>query len=146
GNQWLLIRGGNDLRGISKKLDDTSALSGKSMKQLSVNGKVWQSNRPETNGKSVFRSRRAQSQALEKNRPANSHSLKFIEPMKAKLVDSPPAGDWVYEIKFDGFRALAMKAGENVQLLSRNEKDLGAKFPEVAESVAGLKADDVIID
>jgi bifunctional non-homologous end joining protein LigD len=66
--------------------------------------------------------------------------------MKARLVDSPPQGDWFYEIKFDGFRALALKDGRNVQLFSRNEKDFNEKFPEVADAVAEIKADDAIID
>ena len=43
--QWLLIRGTDNMRPVSKKMDDTSALSGKSMKQLSTNGAVWQSKR-----------------------------------------------------------------------------------------------------
>ena len=30
----------------------------------------------------------------------------FVEPMKAKLVDSMPTGDWIYEIKFDGYVAI----------------------------------------
>ena len=33
----------------------------------------------------------------------------FVEPMKAKLVGSMPAGNWIYEIKFDGYRALALR-------------------------------------
>ena len=41
--QWLLIKGGEDLKPIPKTLDDTSALSGKTMAQLSANGAVWQS-------------------------------------------------------------------------------------------------------
>ena len=49
----------------------------------------------------------------------------FVEPMKAKLVDSMPTGDWVYEIKFDGYRALALRGGHETRVLSRNEKDLG---------------------
>jgi bifunctional non-homologous end joining protein LigD len=66
--------------------------------------------------------------------------------MKARLADSPPAGDWTYEIKFDGFRALALKNAAGTQLLSRNEKDLAEKFPEVAAAVAALGVDDAIID
>ena len=50
--------------------------------------------------------------------------------MKAKLVDSMPSGDWIYEIKFDGYRALALRGGSETRLLSRNQKDLGSKFPE----------------
>jgi len=32
----------------------------------------------------------------------------FVEPMKAKLIGSMPSGDWIYEIKFDGYRAMAV--------------------------------------
>jgi bifunctional non-homologous end joining protein LigD len=70
----------------------------------------------------------------------------FIEPMKAKLVERPQPGDWIYEIKLDGFRALAIKNGAGVQLLSRNKKDLAGKFPEVARAIAKIKARDAIID
>ena len=66
--------------------------------------------------------------------------------MKALLVESPPRGDWLYEIKFDGFRAIALKGGSEARLLSRNEKDFGAKFPEVLESISELNAKDAVID
>ena len=55
----------------------------------------------------------------------------FVEPMKAKLVGSMPSGDWIYEIKFDGYRALALRGGSETRILSRNQKDLGIKFAEV---------------
>jgi bifunctional non-homologous end joining protein LigD len=75
-----------------------------------------------------------------------SSPLKFIEPMKARLVENSPTGDWLYEIKFDGFRALALKSGDEVQLLSRNEKDFSEKFPEIFDAVKSLKIDDAILD
>ena len=52
----------------------------------------------------------------------------FVEPMKAKLVGSTPVGAWINEIKFDGYRALGLRAGGETRILSRNEKDLGSKF------------------
>jgi bifunctional non-homologous end joining protein LigD len=70
----------------------------------------------------------------------------FLEPMKARLVERPLPGDWIYEIKHDGFRALAIKNGSDLQLLSRNQKELGGKFPEVARAVGKIKAKDFIID
>src|SRR5262245_50826457 len=45
--EWLLIRGKDNMKPVSKKMDDTSALSGKSMKELSGSTKVWNSNRSE---------------------------------------------------------------------------------------------------
>jgi bifunctional non-homologous end joining protein LigD len=48
-----------------------------------------------------------------KSKPAASARLPdFVEPMKAKLVGSMPSGgDWIYEIKFDGYQALALRGG-----------------------------------
>src|SRR5213593_1871438 len=71
----------------------------------------------------------------------------FIEPMKAKLVEKPPAtGDWIYELKFDGIRLIAVRADKKVSLLSRNQNDLSARFPEVAEAVKNLAARECVID
>jgi bifunctional non-homologous end joining protein LigD len=71
----------------------------------------------------------------------------FVEPMKVKLVGSMPSGvGWIYEIKFDGYRALALRGGSETRILSRNQKDLGAKFPEVKDSIAALDLQDAIID
>src|ERR1700730_11101649 len=66
--------------------------------------------------------------------------------MKAELVGSMPSGEWVYEIKFDGYRALALCGGNETRVLSRNQKDLGSKFPEVKDSIAALGIQDAIID
>jgi bifunctional non-homologous end joining protein LigD len=53
----------------------------------------------------------------------------FVEPMKVKLVSSmPTSGEWIYEIKFDGYRALALRGGSETRILSRNQNDLGGKF------------------
>jgi bifunctional non-homologous end joining protein LigD len=67
--------------------------------------------------------------------------------MKAKLVGSmPSSGGWIYEIKFDGYRALALRGGGETGIMSRNQKDLGGKFPEVRDSIAALDIQDAIID
>jgi bifunctional non-homologous end joining protein LigD len=143
GKQWLLIKGGENHHPISAKLDDTSAASGKSMRQLSQSARVWQSNGKATESESSKKNGRSQTKAPKRN---PSEKFAFVEPMKARLVDRPPTGEWLYEIKFDGYRALAFKRGKNVRLLSRNEKDFSAKFPEVAEAVTEFDADDAILD
>lgn len=149
GNQWLLIKGGEDLKPISKKSDDTSALSGKTMHQLSQSGSVWESKQNRANQQSPNRKGNA---AHPSHAPtlSRSHALNFapfVEPMKARLASVPPAsGDWIYEIKFDGYRAMAFKNGDAVRLYSRTEKDFGEKFPEIVDAVASVKADEAIID
>jgi bifunctional non-homologous end joining protein LigD len=132
--QWLLIRGGEDMPAVSKKLDDTSALSGKSMKELAMGDRVWRSGRgPEE-------------PPAERKRAGSAPLPAFVEPMKALVVESAPPGDWLYEIKFDGFRAMALRGGHETRLLSRNEKDFGSKFPEVTAAISDLKVKDAIID
>jgi hypothetical protein len=73
--------------------------------------------------------------------------VRFVRsPLKAQLVDSIRRGDWIYEIKFDGYRALALRGGRETRILSRNQKDLGKKFPEITSSIAALGVQDVVID
>ena len=66
------------------------------------------------------------------------------EAVELGVLRAPP--DWIYEIKFDGYRALALRAGNQTQILSRNRKDLGKRFPEVANSIAALDVQDAIVD
>ncbi len=127
--EWLLIRGKDNMKPVSKKMDDTSALSGKTMKELGGSTKVWNSNR---------------SQNAEKK--SHKRILPFFQPMMAKLVKEPPSGDWTYEIKYDGFRALAFLSENGVELISRNEKDLSGKFPEVVDSLEKLSIGNTILD
>jgi bifunctional non-homologous end joining protein LigD len=76
-----------------------------------------------------------------------SAKARFVEPMKAKLVDKPPpTGDWIYELKFDGIRLIAVKANEKVSLLSRNQNELAERFPEIVEAVRSLPVRELVID
>jgi bifunctional non-homologous end joining protein LigD len=132
-NQWLLIKAGSDADPISKAMDDTSAVSQKSMAEIAKTDATWES-RPAKNKK------------RRRLNPGPVEMPKFVEPMLAKPVTKPPAGNWAYELKFDGYRALALKGGDEVRLLSRNEKDLGKKFAAVTQAVAELDCRDAIID
>ena len=51
-----------------------------------------------------------------------------------------------YEIKWDGYRALAAKHGHSVRLLSLRNKNLSSDFPAIVEAVRGVTADVVLID
>jgi bifunctional non-homologous end joining protein LigD len=126
-HDWLLIKSGESTRPIGAKKDNESAVSGRSMAGIAKDRDAeWQSNR-----------------ALPKTKEAPA----FIEPMKATLLAEPSAsGDWIYELKFDGYRALAMKTGRSVQLFSSNAKDFTPRFPEIVEGISSLSARSAILD
>ncbi len=71
-----------------------------------------------------------------------------LEPMLAKAQAKVPddAGVWSYEPKWDGFRALVFRDGDDVVLLSRSGKDLGRYFPEVLDSVRDELAPRCVLD
>lgn len=71
----------------------------------------------------------------------------FQEPMKALLVERlPEAGNWLYEVKFDGIRALMIKNGSSVELTSRNDKDLTAKYSSISKVLKELPVSQVMLD
>jgi bifunctional non-homologous end joining protein LigD len=72
---------------------------------------------------------------------------RFVTPMAARVVDTLPEGsDWLYEVKFDGYRALVIKNGSRVEIRSRNEKDLTAAYPGVAAAARKLESREATVD
>jgi bifunctional non-homologous end joining protein LigD len=64
----------------------------------------------------------------------------LINPMVARLVRDPfDRDDWLFELKWDGFRAIAEGDRGHVSLYSRNQKDFTKRFPPIVEAVAALK-------
>ncbi|MFY9559956.1 MAG: non-homologous end-joining DNA ligase [Terriglobales bacterium] len=79
--------------------------------------------------------------AIEKPMPAK------IRPMLATPVDEPfdnPA--WLFEIKWDGYRAIAFVKDGSVRLVSRNQNDLTAQFPELRDLPRFIKAEQAVLD
>lgn len=74
-------------------------------------------------------------------------TVRFVEPMAAQLVDALPTGDeWLYEAKFDGYRALALKDGAKIRLLSRKGNDLTAAYPSIRKAVEALNTQSAVLD
>lgn len=68
-------------------------------------------------------------------------------PMEARLVDRiPEGGEWQFEPKWDGFRCLAFRDGDDVELMSKSGKPLGRYFPEIVHAMRGLDRDLLVID
>ncbi len=67
--------------------------------------------------------------------------------MEALLVSEIPAGEhWEYEPKWDGFRCLAFRDGDDIELQSKSGQPLARYFPEVVEALLKLKPDQFVLD
>jgi len=163
-NQWLILKTGADAKPISKKLEDKSVKTGRTMKQIAqARDAEWESNREEKDpsARSALKAR-IKAAVAGRDRPARRRpgpavvgfqpdlpaaKARFIDPMKPRLVQTPPtAGDWIYELKFDGIRLIAVRTGKKVSLLSRNKNELARRFPEIVEAVKSLPARECVID
>ena len=70
-----------------------------------------------------------------------------VAPMLAKLSSELPEGEgWIFEPKWDGFRALIWRSGDDVYLQSRDEKPLGRYFPELEASLRAALPDRCVLD
>ena len=70
-----------------------------------------------------------------------------VKPQLAKSAKELPEGDqWCYEPKFDGFRTIVFKDGDEVQLQSRNGRPMNRYFPDVVEQVLALPHDRLVLD
>ncbi|KAB0542392.1 ATP-dependent DNA ligase, partial [Pseudomonas palleroniana] len=69
-----------------------------------------------------------------------------LKPELATLVESAPDGEWLYEIKFDGYRVMARIEHGDVRLLTRNGHDWTHKLPRQAEALAALGLESAWLD
>jgi bifunctional non-homologous end joining protein LigD len=79
---------------------------------------------------------------------APERSRRRYQPMLATLTKELPRGKgWLYEVKWDGYRAIAYVHGAEAELVSRNGKDLTGRFPTVARAVArAARTPDCVLD
>jgi len=80
--------------------------------------------------------------------PSDKVSQGRYRPMLATLEREPPKGEgWLFEVKWDGYRALAYVHGGDVELRSRNDKDLTQRFAHVAREIAkAVKSPNAVLD
>lgn len=79
--------------------------------------------------------------------PAREEEIRY-EPMLATLADRLPAGPgWLFEVKWDGYRALARLRGGEATLYSRKGNDVTERFREIARALPrGLRTPDCVVD
>jgi bifunctional non-homologous end joining protein LigD len=89
----------------------------------------------------------AASSAVLSSTPTKRPMPSTIHPMLAESVDKPFDGaEWLFEIKWDGYRAIAFMNDGKVRLVSRNQNDLTPRYPELKDMAKFLKAKTAILD
>jgi bifunctional non-homologous end joining protein LigD len=134
-NKWLLIKAGESLSSFSEKDDGTSVVSGRSMSEIAeANDAQWQSKRAVQPARKIRRD------------PNHKHvEATFIEPMRCKAVTAlPEDGRWRFEVKFDGYRCIAVKRASEITLFSRNRNVLNDRFPNVVDALRLMDGDFVL--
>ncbi len=130
GKEWLLLKH-RDRFATVEKLPDTSVLSGRTVEEV-------------RDGHARAEMTRTALGEL----GAKPGAVKFsaVTPMLAESRDQVPEGkEWLYEIKYDGYRLLAEKQGK-VKLQSRRGHDVSAQFPEIVRALKLLPCQSAIVD
>ncbi|HET9747610.1 MAG TPA: DNA ligase D, partial [Chitinophagaceae bacterium] len=144
GNAWLLIKHRDEYAkviDITKK--DRSVISGKTLKAVEKTTKnIWGSSPRKKSASKKTRQARIEKKKITTVRRTPSAEgkrapfPKSFSPMLATLVDKPfDEPGWMYEIKWDGYRAVAMINKGKVNLISRNNKSFNEKFYPVVDAL-----------
>ena len=140
--QWLLIKEQDDVARPADEYDIVSELPASVISGELVGGME----KPAAN-----QARKSQSRSKAPAKPSRKKAAKAampdsLSPELATLVESPPAGDWLYEIKYDGYRIMARVQGGEVTLFSRNGHDWTARMAPQAKALEKLKLGDSWLD
>ena len=146
GKPWLLFKDHDEFDDPNWKVEDhaESVKTGRTLAQLQQSRKdapIWKSNRAAApDGTAVKRATRAKA--------AHADPMpRDVKPMLTTLVDAPFDDDrWLFELKWDGYRAIAVVEQEKLTLTSRNGKDLLHQFREMATLNTAFRSIPVVVD
>jgi bifunctional non-homologous end joining protein LigD len=138
GNEWLLIKKKDADAKPGWNVEDhaRSVLTGRTQQEIAENLPAVATPPPAT----------SQSLATLKG-AAKSPMPRSIQPMLATLATKPPSGDeWLYEVKWDGVRAVCFVEDNQLRIYSRNQKRCDQQYPELSVLPHFLKASSAILD
>jgi bifunctional non-homologous end joining protein LigD len=141
---WLLIKKADDFASAEEvDQQDRSVLSGRTVEEVAENQKPKKSKLPRSKPapRKMPSARRLSpsSAGNEKLRHGKARRPAFVTPMLATLVDEPfDRAGWRFEVKWDGFRAIAEVDPGNVRLYSRNQESFLDRYPAIAQELASL--------
>lgn len=141
-DQWLLTKAKDEASGSKIKYDETSILTGRDFDAIAAGDAVWHSNKENED--------EAPKAGFSPNDVADAKKLKSFptdwRPEKATLTDEAfDNADWIFEPKYDGYRALAFIQNGKAKLVSRNGLSFNKKYPALVRAFEGIQ-NDMIVD
>ncbi len=150
---WLLIKGGDDYAKVEKvpiiERQAVSVRSGRTMEEIAAGPLEWTKDGPR-------KKKHSPSPAPDTASPSKGPTPKkgraarlpdFVPPQLATLVDAPPSGDeWLHEIKYDGYRAIAAVADREARIFTRSGLDWTDKFASTAAALKLLPCRSALLD
>ncbi|MGL6162263.1 DNA ligase D [Microbulbifer sp.] len=145
GRNWLMIKRHDDRPRMDASLsvdEDSSIASGRSMAQIAEDrDTTWTSGHAETSALP------APPDPSELDGARRAKLPRGIKPQLATPArEVPSRGEWIYEIKLDGYRLLARVERGEVRLITRNGQDWTGRFPALAEALEALPVDSALLD
>ena len=158
--QWLLMKGKDEHSGTKIEYGQTSVLTGRELDEIAQGDQVWHSTK--TVDENIAALAKAKKKPAKVKASPSKQTIEFSpedlkdaeritsfprewKPQLATLADGPfDNDDWIFETKFDGYRAMAMVESGQCKLVSRNGLEFG-QYPDIAKSLEGF-AHEVILD
>ncbi len=154
-DQWLLMKAKDDEAG-KHIYDESSVLTGRDFDAIAKGNDVWSSEKGKLSKEEAVASKADETKETEETEGftaedvADAKKIKTFphawRPQNATLTEEAFDGDdWIFETKYDGYRALAQVVAGKTELISRNGNSFTKKYAAIAESFDGLH-NDLIID
>lgn len=166
-DQWLLTKHKDEFSGENIEYNPYSILTKRDFNAIAKGNDVWKNNRSQKVKAKIFEPSGEKKAKPSKPRSFKNHAEKATDtfhsedladakklrkfptgwrPQLATLADEPFDNDeWLFEVKYDGYRALAHINKNQVELVSRNGIAFNQKYPEIADTLAKIDTD-VILD
>jgi bifunctional non-homologous end joining protein LigD len=132
GKEWLLIKKADQFADPDRQLGDESVLSGLTVEELAGGSE---------------RSVRARAEIERLGAPRGDVDMRSLSPMLCQTIEEPfsdPA--WIFELKYDGYRVLASRAGGAATLRYRSGRDATRLFPDVTRALSALPYESLVLD
>lgn len=146
--QWLLIKEKDEAVRSADEYDivadkPQSVVSGATVGEGRAQAKAP---KRKTAASAPVAARKPASKAVKKVAAKKSSVPEKLSPQLATLMDTPPAGEWLYEIKFDGYRIMTRILDGEVRMITRNGHDWTERLPLQAKAISELNLGDGWLD